>query len=71
MKNNFPNPYQLAYSVMFQGEAFAKQHGLLFMETSAKTGQNVEKAFIELTVALLQNMKVCYIQYLYLFMFVL
>ena len=25
-----------------EGEAFAKQHGLLFLETSAKTAHNVE-----------------------------
>ena len=31
---------------MFQeGEAFAKQHGLLFLETSAKTAHNVEVRF--------------------------
>lgn len=29
-----------------EGEAFAREHGLIFMETSARTGSNVEEAFI-------------------------
>ncbi|THF99815.1 hypothetical protein TEA_028007 [Camellia sinensis var. sinensis] len=29
-----------------EGEQFAKEHGLIFMEASAKTAQNVEEAFI-------------------------
>merc|ERR1711934_1154354 len=30
-----------------EGEAFAKQHGLLLLETSAKTAHNVEEAFFD------------------------
>lgn len=31
-----------------EGLAFAQEHGCLFLESSAKTGQNVEKCFEEL-----------------------
>ena len=29
-----------------EGEMFAREHGLIFMETSAKTAANVEEAFL-------------------------
>mmetsp|Transcript_47340 Transcript_47340/g.122455 ORF Transcript_47340/g.122455 Transcript_47340/m.122455 type:complete len:103 (-) Transcript_47340:3784-4092(-) len=29
-----------------EGEQFAKEHGLVFMEASAKTAENVEEAFL-------------------------
>ncbi|KAJ3039334.1 Ras- protein Rab-2A [Rhizophlyctis rosea] len=31
-----------------EGESFAKKHGLLYLETSAKTGENVDEAFMSL-----------------------
>ncbi|KAL7671085.1 hypothetical protein ACOME3_005998 [Neoechinorhynchus agilis] len=30
-----------------EGEAFAREHDLIFMETSAKTAENVEEAFVD------------------------
>lgn len=38
-----------------EGEAFAKEHGLVFMETSAKTAQNVDEAFLHTANVIYEN----------------
>ena len=38
-----------------RGEAIAHQHGIRFFETSAKANINVERAFYELTEAILDK----------------
>jgi hypothetical protein len=38
-----------------EGEAFARAHGMIFMETSAKTGVNVEEVRRSLFVHNLKN----------------
>eukprot|EP00762_Andalucia_godoyi_P000573 ANDGO_05302.mRNA.1 Ras-related protein Rab-2 len=38
-----------------EGERFARENGLIFMETSAKTADNVEEAFIQTARAILQK----------------
>lgn len=40
-----------------EGEGFAKENGLLFMETSARTAQNIEEAFIQTAAKILQNIQ--------------
>jgi Ras-related protein Rab-2A len=40
-----------------EGEAFAQQHGLVFMETSAKTAQNVDEAFVRTANAIYENVQ--------------
>ena len=53
-KINIPFPFPAFFSDLEarrdvkreEGEAFAREHGLVFMETSAKTAANVEEAFI-------------------------
>lgn len=38
-----------------EGEKFAKENGLIFMETSAKTSFNVEEAFLETSKLIYAN----------------
>ncbi|URE25512.1 ras-related protein [Musa troglodytarum] len=40
-----------------EGEQFAEEHGLFFMETSAKTARNVEAAFINTAAAIRENIE--------------
>ncbi|KAG7578759.1 F-box associated interaction domain [Arabidopsis thaliana x Arabidopsis arenosa] len=40
-----------------EGEEFAKQHGLLFLETSARTSQNVEEAFVKNAANILEKIE--------------
>ncbi|TPP60802.1 putative gtpase rab2 small g protein superfamily [Fasciola gigantica] len=40
-----------------EGEAFAREHGLLFMETSAKTAVNVEEAFVSTARAIYERLQ--------------
>ena len=42
---------------VWQGLAFAKEHGLVFMETSAKTASNVEEAFINTAKEIYQKIQ--------------
>lgn len=40
-----------------EGEKFARDHGLIFSETSAKTASNVEDAFVQTASKIYQNIK--------------
>uniref|UniRef100_A0A0D9W635 Uncharacterized protein n=1 Tax=Leersia perrieri TaxID=77586 RepID=A0A0D9W635_9ORYZ len=40
-----------------EGEQFAKEHGLMFMEASAKTAQNVEEAFVKTAGAIFKKIQ--------------
>ncbi|KAK4754717.1 hypothetical protein SAY87_002821 [Trapa incisa] len=40
-----------------EGEQFAKENGLLFLEASARTAQNVEDAFVKTAAKILQNIQ--------------
>jgi len=38
-----------------EGQKFAQEHGLIFLETSAKTAHNVEEAFVATAAAIYEN----------------
>ena len=38
-----------------EGEKFASDHGLIFLETSAKTAANVEEAFVRTAARIYEN----------------
>ena len=40
-----------------EGKAFAEKHGLIFLETSAKTAYNVEQAFIHTAEEIHENIE--------------
>jgi Ras-related protein Rab-2A len=40
-----------------EGEQYARTNGLLFMEAAAKTGENVEEAFMTTAVQVLEHIR--------------
>ena len=51
-KNDLENERQVSYQ---EGESFAKENGLLFLETSAKTANNIAEAFNLSAMKILNN----------------
>lgn len=42
-----------------EGERFARENSLIFLETSAKTAHNVEDAFLQTSQIIYQNIEKC------------
>lgn len=53
-KKDLEHKRAVSYS---EGEAYANQHGLLFMEASAKLGDNVEEAFVRTAMQVLEHIR--------------
>lgn len=51
-KKDFDDKRDVTYE---EASAFAEENGLIFLETSAKTGENVEEAFIKTAQLIYQN----------------
>ncbi len=49
-----------------RGETIAREHGIRFLETSAKANINIDRAFLELAEAILNKVFIIFI-YFYLF----
>ena len=45
------------FSIREEAEEFAKEHNLTFLETSAKTGDNVEEAFLQTAQSIYQKIQ--------------
>ena len=43
-----------------RGEAIAREHGIRFLETSAKANINIDRAFLDLAEAILNKVKIVY-----------
>ena len=44
---------------MEEGERFARENGLIFLETSAKTAHNVEDVFLQTSTIIYNNIQKC------------
>ena len=53
-KVDLENERQVSFE---EGQSFAKEHGLMFFETSAKASTNVEKAFLNITQTIYSNLE--------------
>ena len=53
-KSDLDNERQVSFE---EGQAFAKEHDLMFFETSAKAATNVEKAFLNITQTIYSNLE--------------
>lgn len=53
-KKDLEHKRQVSYE---EGQSFAQQHGLVFIEASAKTGESVDETFVTVAVAVLDKLQ--------------